>query len=487
MVEDNILKPDPTATWRVPEIQAACGAEILCGGGPAAFTGIAIDSRTIGANAFFVAICGEVHDGHEFVRQVTEAGTRGVLVQPGRIQAATQAELAARGVTCLAVADTTRALGDLAAYHRRRCRVPVVAITGSNGKTSTRKMAAGVVAEGFKTLATRGNLNNHIGLPLTLLKLRAAHQWAVVEMGMNRAGEIARLGEIAAPRVGVVTNIAPAHLEGLGSVDGVMRAKGELLEKIHPDGAAVLNGDDPRTLQLAREHRGKVVLFGESKPAEIRAESVALSRAHLRFTLALPSGTVPVRIQTPGRFMVSNALAAAAVGFVLDLSPEQIARGLGAFTPVSGRMALHRTGSGQHIIDDTYNANPASMAAAIDTLTALRGRNRGMAVLGSMAELGDTAPERHRAIGAHAAAAGLARLYVTGPLAGALAAGARKAGMRTEDIFQGSRGEIVEDLKTRVCPADWILIKGSRSMAMETVVAAMVDNNGTTGKTTGPA
>ena len=379
-----------------------------------------------------------------------------------------------KGVACVTVSNTTKALGDLAAFNRKRTDVSIVAITGSNGKTSTRKMTAGVVARRFCTLSTRGNLNNEIGLPLTLLDLNLDHQWAVVELGMNRPGEIRRLAEICSPDVGVITNIGPAHLEGLGSLDAVMKAKGELLEKINPVGTAALNADDHRLLQLADYTSVNVLLFGLSEKAVIRALSIREKDEGLSFILALPEEKISVDLKTPASFMVSNALAAAAVGYLLGLTAKEIKDGLEDFKPVKGRMNILKTRKRIHIIDDTYNANPGSMAAAIKTLKTLKGNNRGILVVGDMLELGEHAESLHRKIGSISARSDIARLYVAGQFAETLAAGAKDADMDSSDIFTGTKEEILENITCWLGPGDWVLVKGSRGMAMESIVEGLL-------------
>ena len=293
-------------------------------------------------------------------------------------------------------------------------------------------------------------------------------------MGMNHPGEIAYLAGLCAPRIGVITNIAPAHLEGLGSMEGVMAAKGELLAQMADGGTAILNADDPWSRRLARNHSGTIIGFGQSSEALVRAEEIATQGNETRFSLCLPAGTVPVRLRTPGRFMVANALAAAAVGVALDLSPEMIRQGLEAFTPVAGRMRIERSAAGVNVIDDTYNANPASMTAALETLAALCPDGPSFAALGSMAELGDQAPALHRQVGQTAGKYVTEKLYLTGPMAQEMATGAASAGLAPGNIVCASREEIIRDVTGRAAPGTWILVKGSRSMAMETVARALV-------------
>ena len=460
--------------WRAAEIIEATGGKLLFGSLDRRFAGISIDSRKISKDDLFIAVQGDVHDGHSFVGGVVEKGIGGLVIDQKKTDMVPVSGISDTGMVCITVDNTRRALGDLAAFHRRRLPVSVIALTGSNGKTTTRNMTTAVVSRRFCTLSTQGNLNNDIGVPLTLFNLKRDHQWAVVELGMNRPGEILRLGEICRPDIGMITNIGPAHLEGLGSVDAVMKAKGELLKTIKPDGTAVLNADDPRLMTLADAASINVFLFGVSKKANVRAESVRQHEDGLSFSLILPDKTIPVQLQSPAKFMVSNALAAAAVGCILGLTADDIKGGLENFTPVSQRMNIHKTGKGIHIIDDTYNANPGSMRAAIETLTALRGKNRGFTIIGDMLELGDHSASMHRMIGTVAAGSNIAGLYVTGNFADDVVAGAMDEKMKSKDIFKGSREEILEAITKKLDSGDWVLVKGSRGMRMETVVEGLL-------------
>ena len=440
-------------SWTGADILSATGGRHLCGDLSNRFSAVGIDSRSLPHAAFFVAIVGKTHDGHAFCRSVVDSGVQGVLINLNAAANLPVGQWQKRSVLCIAVDDTTRALGDLAAFHRTRNPAMVAAVTGSCGKTTTREMTAMVLGQRFHTLSSRKNFNNEIGLPLTLLALEAGHDWVVVELGMNRAGEIARLGEICRPDIGVITNIGPAHLDGLGSIENVMAAKGELLPFIKPEGAAVLNADDPRGRLLAEKAPGRCLMFGETEDADILGRRVHSSGVGTDFEVVFPTGEVSVSLSVPGRFMVSNALAAAAVGHLAGLAPDRIKAGLERFRPVSGRMSLVETVSGIHILDDTYNANPASMAAAIETLTALRGNGRGVVVSGDMFELGSRAEKFHNELGERAAASGADRIYVTGMFAEAVAAGARQKRTGTQRIVSGSREEIVADLKNRLSPA----------------------------------
>ena len=462
-------------TWTLADILKATGGRLLTAAPEHTFDGIAIDSRNIAPTELFVAIEGQFHDGHTFIDEVVRRGVNGIIAAEGKVQAHTPARWQEAGGAIILVEDTTRALGDLAAYHRRRAGVSVVAITGSNGKTTTREMTAAVLSQSYRVLATSGNLNNQIGLPLTLLQLTADHQWAVLELGMNHPGEIRRLTEICGPDIGVITNIGPAHLEGLGSMDGVMHAKGELLASMRPQGAAVLNADDRRVLSLAPCGPRRITLFGRSEAADIIASEVRALGPGSRFRLSTPSAGIDAEIGLPGDFMISNALAAAAVGYVIGIPLTSIRDGLKKVRPLPGRMNIIHTAAGVHVIDDAYNANPASMAAAIQNLRRLSGRQRRVLVAGDMLELGSRAGELHRQIGALAGGSQLSRLYLSGEHAGSVSQGAREKGMASGDIYTGSRQKILMHLLNWLRPGDWVLVKGSRAAGLETIVQGLTD------------
>ncbi|HHC24993.1 MAG TPA: UDP-N-acetylmuramoyl-tripeptide--D-alanyl-D-alanine ligase [Desulfobacterales bacterium] len=466
-------------SWTVDEILDATGGRLLSGFETrkckSEFSGISIDSRNIAPDNVFVAIRGDVYDGHSFVGDVLEHGVRCLITEKNSANDLPCPEWQEKGIACVVVNDTTKSLGDLAAFNRKRSNASVVAITASNGKTTTRKMTASVLARRFCTLASRGSFNNEIGLPLTLLRLNDFYEWAVVELGMNNSGEIGKLGDICLPDVGVITNIGPAHIGKLGSLEAIMNAKGELLERIRLGGTAILNADDPRAMTLGERQKakGERCLFysrAHKPEAEIQAVSVKEEDSGISFTLDMPTESVPIHLGSPGSFMVSNALAAASVGFVLGLSAREIQAGLEDFRPVRGRMNILKTRMGVNIIDDTYNANPASMEAAIMTLRSLKGNQRGIVVSGDMLELGEYAESMHKKIGSLAAGSDIARLCIAGEFAEYVAEGSRDRGMDSRDIFIGNRSEIILDLTDFLRPDDWILIKGSRGMGMEEIV-----------------
>lgn len=460
-------------TWRLADCLQAVAGRLHGPDTDLRFDNIAIDSRTIAAGDLFVAIQGETHDGHRFAAEVVDRGVRGLILQNDNLADLPVEAWLQRGVAVIGVDDTIRALGDLARYHRRRNDAAVAAITGSNGKTTTRQMTAAVLGQRFAVLSNRKNFNNNIGVPLTLFELTPDHRWAVVELGMNAPGEIRELAGICLPDMGVVTNVGPAHLEGVGSIEGVMRAKRELVEALPAQGTAILNADDPRVASMAAASPCEVLRYGRAATAAVRAEQVASDASGCRFELQLPDSRIPVTLQVPGMFNVSNALAAAAVGWKAGVSPEEIRRGLKNFEPAAGRIQILGTHKGIRIIDDTYNANPASMEAALQTLQRVRGRARSFFVMGDMLELGPRSAELHRAVGASAAGAGVAGLLAAGNFASQAAAGAMEAGMAPETVCTGSREELLEILKRRLQPGDWVLVKGSRGMAMERVVVGL--------------
>ncbi|MFO7930986.1 MAG: UDP-N-acetylmuramoyl-tripeptide--D-alanyl-D-alanine ligase [Thermodesulfobacteriota bacterium] len=465
-----MTKPIP---WTIDDVLEATGGRLLAAADGGVFSGVAIDSRKIGPDEIFVAIPGQRYDGHDFLPNVAAEGVRCVIVHENRVNTLPISQWRTGKVACIAVNDTVSALGAMAAYQRNRAGIAVAAVTGSNGKTTTKEMAASVLGRNYNVLATPGNFNNEIGLPLTLLQLNSEHQAAVVELGMNNPGEIHRLSAICRPDIGVITNIGPAHLAGLGSIDAVAEAKAEILQNINPEGTAVINADDDYGQWLASRTDRRVVFYGLGSTAEIRAEDIEQRENGICFKLLLPGESVSVTLHVRWRFMVYNALAAAAVGYLMGVSAVDISAGLAEFRPVSGRMAVYRTGTGAYIIDDTYNANPGSMKTAIASLAALSDRKRGILVAGDMLELGDAAEDMHEDIGRLAAGAGINRLYLAGEFASRVAYGARCAGMKGGDVFVGAKEDIIKDLEQWLKPGDWILIKGSRSTGMDEIVARL--------------
>ena len=453
----------------VRQVTEATGGVLQYGSYDTTCSGISIDSRTTCQGDLFIAIIGASHDGHRHAQDGVRRGQKGVIINKAAKLDLPHDQWHQHGFFCVTVEDTTRALGDLAAYQLKRAKLPVVAITGSNGKTTTRRMTMAVMEQKFSVLGPKGNFNNEIGLPLTLLGCRTDHTLAVLELGMNHFGEIRRLAEICKPDIGVITNVGPAHLKGVGSLEGVVQAKGELLEHVKPNGTVVLNADDVYLGHLAENCKHKMLFFGFGKKADVRAEKVEYGPQHTSFILKLPHAEKEVTLHAPGRFMVTNALAAAAGGYLMGLTPGQIVAGLEGYQSQKGRLDISVTTFGINLIDDTYNANPASMTAALELLSQIKSKNRGIFVCGDMFELGQKAEMLHHDLGITAAKTGVDRLYATGQYAFAVAKGAHAEGLKTERILIGTKTKIISALATQLQTDDWVLVKGSRAMAMETV------------------
>jgi len=467
------LKEKQTPVLMAEDVLAATGGRLLRGEPAALFHGISTDSRTLSPGNLFIPLVGETFDGHGFIEDALRAGVSGVLVQEGRED---KLDLSASGAAVLVVADTLRALGDIARFWRQLFPVPVIAVTGSSGKTTTKEMIGQILSVGRRVLKSEGNFNNLVGLPLTLFRMNGAHEAAVLEMGTNRKGEIGRLTEIALPDVGVITNVGPAHLEGFGSIEAVREEKGDLFRVMGNRGIAVINCDDEQVDVLARRWNGERITFGFDRRAFVRAEHVIVKeRGRTSFTLKLGELTRNVSLSTVGEHNVKNALAAAAASWAAGADMEAVGRGLEAFTPVAGRMIIRRLKSGAFLMDDSYNANPASVKEALRTLKELKGAGRGIAVLGDMLELGARAGELHEEMGRTVADAGIDVLFLKGAFARQVAAGAMGRGFPAERIFfPGDPEEIAARLKACLVNGDWVLVKGSRRMRMEEIAEAVI-------------
>ena len=433
------------ATFTIAEILAATRGNLIQRGCWDTFCGVSTDSRTTQTGQIFIPLSGERHDGHDFIIQALNRGARGVLVERRAVKAATGVReglkpAAGRALTVIAVDAALAALGDLAHAWRGRFALPVVAITGSCGKTTTKEMAAGVLSRTYQVHKNSLNLNNLIGLPLTLLDLDAAHEAAVVEMGMNRFGEIRRLTQIAAPTVGVLTNVYGAHTEGVGDVAGVARAKGEIISALGPEAHLLYNADDPRVAGLARSFRGPTLSYGLGPGAALKAEGRRTLGADGQSTLLHYQGqSWPLLLPAAGEHMLYNALAATAVGLVLGMPPAETAAALAAFRPIARRSQVVTLPIGVHLLNDCYNANPGSMAMALQTLMELKGPGRAAAALGDMLELGPAASQEHRNLGRLAAQAGVDYLVTYGDFRLEVAAGALAEGLPASHLFPISR------------------------------------------------
>ena len=428
-------------------------------------TGVSTDSRTIRPGELFVPLVGPHYNGHDYLGQAVQNGAAACL---------SEEVVAGLPVPIIRVEDTHKALGDLAAAVRAHYRGPLVAITGTAGKTTTKEMLAAILSQTGPGLKTEGNFNNLIGLPLTLFRLEAAHRWVVLEMGMSARGEIARLAQIASPTIGLITNVGPAHLETLHGLEGVARAKGELFEAMQPQTTAVINADDDRVLALPVANGVHRILFGLNPQADVRAEAVVVKGDKVVFDLVLPKGRWPVTLSVPGRHNVANALAAAAAAVAMKVDGEVIARGLSLFRTIRGRMELFRLANGAQLIEDSYNANPSSMRAALDALNDLSGTGRRLAVLGDMLELGEESDALHRELGQQAASQ-VDALLLLGDKAGKVAEGAKEGGLDAAHLHVVDTAEAAcRWLQSWLQPDDRILIKGSRGMRMEKISAALL-------------
>ncbi|MCE5198364.1 MAG: UDP-N-acetylmuramoyl-tripeptide--D-alanyl-D-alanine ligase [Armatimonadota bacterium] len=450
---------------KVEEILKACRGELLSGAPDVKITGVSTDTRTLKPGDLFFALTGESSDGHKFLADALAKGASGVVVSR-KVEAR---RLAIR------VEDTLIALGDLAAYYRSKFNPVVIGVTGSVGKTTTREMIAAVVAQRGPVLKSAGNFNNEIGVPLTLLELAPKHTTAVVEMAMRGPGQIEYLARMAKPSIGVITNIHMSHIELLGSMDAIADAKGELLDHLPSDGAAILNADDAYFDYLRSRSNVRVVAFGESMQADIRAVSAGLdSKGCCAFHVKTPRNSFDVRVPVPGEHNIKDALAAIAVGEVLEIPHDFMRDALAGFKPPEKRSNVVPTRRGVVVIDDTYNASPASVNSALKTLAMMEG-GRKIAVLGDMLELGDHALNAHVDTGRAVKEAGLDMLIAVGELGKLIARGAIDAGMPVnlvseyEDSWQAAR-EIPAKLRER----DVVLVKGSRAMKMERIVEGLI-------------
>jgi UDP-N-acetylmuramoyl-tripeptide--D-alanyl-D-alanine ligase len=443
---------------------------LMQGDAGTSFVGVSTDSRSIKPGALFFALRGEHFDGHRFLATAIEHGGKGAVVDQEVDPPADHA------VALIRVADTLQALGDLAHLWRERHPIPLVAVVGSNGKTTTKEMAAAILEKRYTVMKNTGNLNNLIGLPLSLLQINSTVGVAILEMGMNRKGEILRLTQIAAPDLGILTNIAPAHLEGLGSIEGVMQAKGELLQGMEASGRLIFNADDHRAAVLSSRFAGNKTSFGIDNRADWTARDIRTQEnGNVSFQLQGPADKTSVSLQLLGRHQVYNALAAAAAVSHLGAVTDDIKEGLEGFAPPAMRMEVVTLGKGIRVINDAYNANPRSMEAALLTLQEQAGGSK-IAVLGDMWELGAYAENAHRELGRTVHENGINRLFLLGRFASQVAEGAAQAGMDPHNISIGKDHRAVAQMLARTVKAgDWVLVKGSRIMRMEEVIKELKD------------
>lgn len=427
------------------------------------FTGCSTDSRKIKAGEMFIALRGEHFDGHDYIEQARRNGAVAAMAE----------ENTGQSLPLLLVPDTRSDMGKLAGIWRGQFELPVVAITGSNGKTTVKEMLANILSLQAPVLATRGNLNNDIGVPLTLFNMGTEHRFAVIEMGANHPGEIAYLSKLTRPYIALITQCAPAHLEGFESIEGVARAKAEIFEGLPEQGFAVINDDDEYADFWRRKTAGlKQIGFGFADTADVTAASVRIdsNNGTSQFGIVSAGGVMDITLQLPGRHNVQNALAAAACCLALAIPPEIIKTGLERTAPSKGRLQFKQGWSGAAIVDDTYNANPASLAAALHLIAGRGGRH--WLALGDMGELGPGAREHHTQAGEKARELGFERLYALGELSrwalDGFGNGARHFS-DAESLIETLRADLAEDVT--------LLVKGSRAMAMENIVTALTEVN----------
>jgi UDP-N-acetylmuramoyl-tripeptide--D-alanyl-D-alanine ligase len=455
----------------VEDILKATGAS-LAGSSDVRCEGVCIDSRVLVPGHLFVAITGVHFDGHQFVADAAAKGASAAVVS--------------KDVDCpdwmpvVKVKDTERALGDIASWWRSRFDVPCIAITGSNGKSTTKEMAFAVASELGEVLKTEGNFNNLIGLPLTVLRWEERHRAAILEMGMNAPGEIARLTEIARPNIGLITNVTSAHLEKLHSIEAVARAKGELFAGMGGDAVAIVNDEDPWVVKMAAAHKGKKIGYGMKNSSDVRflhMETDGLDTTELAFSVR--GKEYETRLPVPGAHNVMNALAAIAIGVALNIDPAVAAKRISSFRPMSMRFERIQLANGVRLVNDSYNANPGSMRAAFRTVGAAKRAGRFIAVLGDMLELGGDSAKLHRQLGADAVEMGVDMMMVAGNFAKDVVAGAVDAGMKPSSAAAfGDVEEIASKLLSTIGAGDVVLVKGSRGMKMERVADALKNNVG---------
>lgn len=450
------------AAYSLEEVRLATGA---IGEGSGSVLGVTSDSRAVTQGSLFLALKGEKFDGHDYVSTAEAAGAAAVLVS-SPVEAS---------IPVLAVPDTLMALGDLARFHRRRFEIPLVGITGSYGKTTTRALIHAALNSGLATLTSQANFNNEIGLPLTLLQLESGHQAAVLEMGMRGLGQIDYLAKVAEPTVGVITNVGPQHVELLGSVENIASAKSELLRNLPGDGLAVLPADSPYLEYLLSQCHCRWVTFGTSPNANYRVKNLSTETdGGIRFEVILPAGkALSVRLIMPGAHNAVNAAAALAVAVELGLNPEAAAEALSRAEVPGARMRVFRLEDGTVLIDDCYNAGPDSMKAALGTLSDFPGSGRRVAILGAMKELGAEEEFHHQVIGRLAGQMVEVLVGVGGetrPMLNAAVASARQVENELLVSYCDVAGEAAERVEELVRPGDIVLIKGSRSVGLEVVV-----------------
>jgi UDP-N-acetylmuramoyl-tripeptide--D-alanyl-D-alanine ligase len=454
------------------QIAALSGARLTAGAGNVVVDKISTDSRTVKPGELFVALSGENFDGHKFVEAAAAAGAAGALVEEEW-----------KGETpkhfgLLRAPDSLRAYQELAGNYRKALNLKVLAITGSNGKTSTKDFAAAVLGRRFNVTKTEGNFNNHVGLPRTMLEATSQHEVAVWEIGMNHPGEVAALAKIALPDAAIITNIGVAHIEFMGSREAIAEEKGALADAIDPSGYVILNADDPFSEGIAARAKGKVLFAGTMKGA-VHAGEISQSADGSDFTILEGAHRCRAQLPVPGTHMIQNALLAVAAGRAFGLSLEECAAGLASAPLTRARLQIKNI-HGVQFIDDSYNANPDSMKAALRTLVELDAEGKRVAVLGEMGELGPESESGHREVGEEAATLGVDQLIAIGPMGEIIAAAAEKAGLENSTAVE-STAAAARILAEIAEPGDLVLIKGSRLARTERVLEEFAKGQPTEG------
>lgn len=430
----------------------------------AVVTGVSTDSRKVKKGDLFIPLKGSIFDGHDYIDKAIESGAQAVLTH-------IDIEVPSKDITVIKVKDTLKALGDLAKYYRKKFNISFIGITGSVGKTSTKDMVASVLGQHFNTLKTQGNFNNEIGLPLSILNLDQSHKAAVLEMGMSSFGEISRLTSIVKPDIAIITNIGMSHIEKLGSRQNILKAKLEILEGLNSKGLVILNGDD----NLLSGMRGlldfRTKFFGMEEEVDYKAENIRLSgEKGSSFEIRIDNVDYEVQVPAPGIHNVYNALAAIATAIELEIPMESIIKGISSYLPEKMRMDIFEV-SDVKIIDDTYNANPQSMEAALNVLAEIGNNCRKVAVLGDMLEMGDWADKAHMEIGKLAILKGVNYIITVGNKGKKIAKGALAAGVYPGNVKMFENNTLAwEFLNEFIMPGDVVLVKGSRGMKMEEII-----------------
>jgi UDP-N-acetylmuramoyl-tripeptide--D-alanyl-D-alanine ligase len=416
------------------------------------------DTRKINPGELFIALQGPNFNGHDFIAQAEQKQAIAALVSQG-----VQSQ-----IPTIQVADTLKALGQLAAHRRQQVPIPVIGLTGSCGKTTTKAMITSILKHRGSVLSSEGTFNNAIGVPLTLMRLTPQHEYAVIEMGANHFGEIRYVTHITKPTVALITNAAPVHLDGFGDVEGVSRAKGEIYEGLADDGAAIINADDHYADYWRRMAENKRIWqFGIKKKTDVTAEQIQLNEAGwANFVLSIHGRKIPIQLPVLGRHNVMNALAAATSTAAVGATLKQIKAGLESFTAVSKRLVEYKAYAGAHLIDDSYNANPLAFQCALEILAQKPGET--ILVLGDMGELADKAEQYHRELGEQARELGIQKLYAYGKFSQLTVEAFGNCGYHFDDQIQ-----LIQALKSALHPKAVVLVKGSRSMRMENVVEAL--------------